>query len=218
MSLTSFFRNLEPPPWLYDRMAKSGLLHGVYRRFAADLAAALPAAARLLDVGTGPGYLPEHLAGLRPDVEFWGLDLSPGMLRYARGRQADSPCRGRCNWVAGDAQQLPFPAAVFDHIVASFSLHHWPNPVRGLTEMLRVLKPGGQAWIYELQRRASYQEIKAFAREEGLLSLPAYIVLKPVSWHHALAHQDFESLLVQAAAQWRLTAIHQIFWRAEMTR
>jgi ubiquinone/menaquinone biosynthesis C-methylase UbiE len=219
MTWTSLFRIPEPPPWLYAIMAKSGLLRGVYGRFAADLAAALPAGALLLDVGTGPGYLPEHLAGLRPDVEFCGLDLSPRMIRYAQGRQEDSPCHGRCHWVAGDAQQLPFAAQVFDHCVASFSLHHWPNPLKGLTEMLRVLKPGGRAWIYELQRQTPYREIKAFARAAGLPLVPAYLALKPVSWHHALAHQDFERLLIQTAApQWGLTAVHRIFWRAEMAR
>lgn len=46
--------HLEPPPWLYARLAHGSLLRLIYRRFSADLAAGLPAGAKVLDVGTGP--------------------------------------------------------------------------------------------------------------------------------------------------------------------
>jgi ubiquinone/menaquinone biosynthesis C-methylase UbiE len=219
MTWTSFFRHPEPPPWLYARMAQSGLLHRIYRRFSGDLAAALPAGARLLDVGTGPGHLPEHLAVRRPDLDLYGLDFSRSMIRQARGRQEVSPCRGLCRWLVGDAQQLPFPAHVFDQIVASFSLHIWPQPVQGLAEMLRVLKPGGRAWVYELKRQVPLPELRAFAREEGLPLPLVDLGFKIVSWHHALPRLDFERLLQQAAGEhWRLTTAHGIFWRAELER
>jgi ubiquinone/menaquinone biosynthesis C-methylase UbiE len=217
MTWISFFRHPEPPPWLYALMAKSGLLHRIYRRFSSDLAAALPVGARLLDVGTGPGHLPEHLATMRPDLDLYGLDFSRSMIRHAQGRQEVSPCRGLCHWLVGDAQQLPFPVHVFDHIVASFSLHIWPQPERGLREMLRVLQPGGRAWVYELKRQVSPRELRAFAREEGLPFALVYLGFKLVSWHHALPRPDFERLLKQAAGeQWRLTTAHGIFWRAEL--
>ena len=67
--------HLEPPPWLYARMAQGSLLRLIYRLFVDDLAKSLPPGARLLDVGTGPGYLPGYLALVRPDLEICGVDF-----------------------------------------------------------------------------------------------------------------------------------------------
>ena len=101
--------HLEPPPWLYARLAKGPLFRRIYRRFAADLAASLPAGAQVLDVGTGPGYLPAYLARERPDLDLWGLDFSYSMIRRAARRHPELR-----KWLVADAQALPFPAGVFD--------------------------------------------------------------------------------------------------------
>ena len=164
MTLISQFRgkHLEPPPWLYARMARGSLMHLIYRRFVSDLAESLPRGTRLLDVGTGPGYLLGHLTRVRPDLSLWGLDFSADMIRRARQRAMAS------RWLVADACRLPFPAGVFGQVVATFSFHIWPCPVAGLQELRRVLAPGGRAWIYELRREASLQDLKAFAGETGL--------------------------------------------------
>src|SRR5512143_3201425 len=118
MTLTSAFRveHPEPPPRVYAWMARGFLLRRLHRRFAADLAAALPADARLLDVGTGPGYLLAYVAELRPDVRLFGLDLSPHMLRYARQGAGGLP--GPRHWLAGDALALPLEDGRFDWALA----------------------------------------------------------------------------------------------------
>ena len=222
MTLTAIFRgkqHLEPPPWLYARMARSRWFRRVYHRLAADLGAHLPRGARVLDVGTGPGYLLHYLARDRPDLDLWGLDFAYGMIRRGRRRQQGSPVPGRRHWVVADALALPFPAATFQHVLTTFSFHIWPQPVLGLKEMLRVLQPGSQAWIYELQREAGKGEIRAFAREEALPFPLVYLGCKTASRHHAVPMADFTNLLTQAAgSQWRLTPAHHLFWRAELTR
>ena len=80
-------KHLEPPPWLYARLAQGSLMRLIYRRLIADLAGSLPPGTRLLDVGTGPGYLLGYLARARPDLSLWGLDFSYDMIRRARPRQ-----------------------------------------------------------------------------------------------------------------------------------
>ena len=96
MMTRTFFRRLElePPPWLYVLMAKGPLYRRIYRRFVADLASRVPQNARLLDVGTGPGYLLAYLARQRPDLRLFGLDLSHRMVSAGRRRLARAGHRG----------------------------------------------------------------------------------------------------------------------------
>jgi ubiquinone/menaquinone biosynthesis C-methylase UbiE len=206
--------HLEPPPWLYARLARGSLFRRIYRRFEADLAASLPTGARVLDVGTGPGYLPAYLAQQRPDLDLWGLDFSYRMIRRAHKHHP-----GPLKWLVADARALPFPAMVFAQTIATFSLHIWPEPALGVQEMFRVLKPGGRAWIFELRREAAAIEVRQFARAEGLPFLMVYPGFKVVSWHHSLRQAEFAAILREAAgSQWDLQPVHHLLWRAELRR
>ncbi|MHB9075406.1 MAG: class I SAM-dependent methyltransferase [Desulfobaccales bacterium] len=209
--------HLEPPPWLYARLARRSLMRLIYRLFGGDLVEALPRGSRLLDVGTGPGYLPGHLARVRPDLEICGLDFSYDMIRRVQPRATAPAPQARARWVVGDACLLPFQGGVFDHLLATFSFHIWPCPVAGLQELRRVLAPGGQAWVYELRREASHNDLMAFARETNLQFPLVYLGFKIVSRHHAVPAPEFAQALKQAAgARGTLRPVHHIFWRAEL--
>jgi ubiquinone/menaquinone biosynthesis C-methylase UbiE len=214
--------HLEPPPWLYARMAQGSLMRLIYRRFVADLAGSLLPGTRLLDVGTGPGYLLGYLARDRPDLGLWGLDFSPDMIRRARQRATASPTAPR--WLVADACRLPFPDGVFGQVVSTFSFHIWPCPVAGLKELRRVLAPGGRAWVYELRRDASIRDLRAFAHETGLPLPLVYLGYQTVRWHHALPASEFSHFLRQAAGPdpyetyGILRPAHHIFWQAELQR
>ena len=218
-------KHLEPPPWLYARLARGSLMRLIYRRFVADLAGSLAPGTRLLDVGTGPGYLLGYLARARPDLSLWGLDFSPDMIRRARPRQRAMAPQAAPRWLVADACLLPFPAGVFGQVVATFSFHIWPCPVAGLQELRRVLAPGGRAWVYELRREASIRDLRAFARETGLPFFLVYFGYKIVSPHHAVPAPKFSHFLRQAAGSCTyenyetyetLRPVHHIFWRAEL--
>ena len=56
-------------------------------------------------------------------------------------------CASRC----GDVVTLPFADGSVDLVVSTLSLHHWDDPAAGLDEIVRVLAPGGQAWIYDFR-------------------------------------------------------------------
>jgi ubiquinone/menaquinone biosynthesis C-methylase UbiE len=58
---------------------------------------------------------------------------------------------------------LPFAEASFDRVVSANSIKHWPDPVRGLAEIRRVLCPQGQAFISEVDRSASPEALLAFS-------------------------------------------------------
>jgi SAM-dependent methyltransferase len=90
-----------------------------------------PDAARVLDVGCGPGG---YLAALPASVRAVGLDLSPGMAAEAA---AHAPA------LVGDAAQLPFADATFDRLLAPHMLYHCPDIPAAVAELRRVLRPGG---------------------------------------------------------------------------
>lgn len=205
----------EPPAWLYNLMVRGPLARRLYRRLVADLAPGLPPGARVLDVGAGPGYLLGYLARERPDLDLWGLDLDYRMIRLAR-RNKSAPGSAP-QWLVGDALALPFGNARFDQVVASLSLHIWPDRQRGLKELRRTLKPGGRAWVYELKRESGAGALRAFAREERLPFPLVYLGFKSVSWGHSLRGRDFAGALRQAGeGRWRLDTVHHLFWRGEL--
>lgn len=103
-------------------------------------------AARVLDVGSGPGTLALQLAERASFVV--GVDTSPTMMGLARKSQAES---GKTNvaWVIASADALPFPAATFDYITSTYALR-FSNPHWSLPEMRRTIRPGGRVAIRDL--------------------------------------------------------------------
>ena len=136
----------------YD--AVSGrLARPLYRRIAAEVAGAgLPDGATVLDVGTGPGRVPLLIAERCPELIVEGLDLSEEMIgRAMKGAIGAGIGRERLRYRVGDVAALPYDDASVDLVVSSLSLHHWTDVPAGLAEVRRVLRPDGQAWIYDVR-------------------------------------------------------------------
>jgi SAM-dependent methyltransferase len=137
-----------PTVGLYDALWASRL-GGFYARVAHRVTRTCRAG-ELLEVSCGPGRLAAQLARLAPGLAITGLDLTPGMVARARDRAVRQGLDARMRFVVGDATRLPFATARFDGVVSTLSLHHWPDPLRAVDEIHRVLKPEGEAWIYDL--------------------------------------------------------------------
>jgi ubiquinone/menaquinone biosynthesis C-methylase UbiE len=152
----------------YDRWANR-LLRRLYERVAADVTeAGLPDGARVLDVGTGPGRVPLAIARVLPALRVEGLDQSPEMIAQARRNATDAGLDGAVAFTVGDVGDLPYPDASFDLIVSTLSQHHWADAAAGLRELRRVLRPGGQVWIYDLRFALRRAEAAARAAFPGL--------------------------------------------------
>ncbi|KAF0185282.1 MAG: methyltransferase domain-containing protein [Hyphomonadaceae bacterium] len=100
----------------------------------------------LLDVGCGDGAL--AVAFAKRDALVTGLDTDPSMLAQARARSIEQSAPIRL--VLGRAEQLPFVDAQFDFVMASTLLCLVRDRVRVVSEMARVLKPGGRLLVGEL--------------------------------------------------------------------
>ena len=119
---------------------------GGWRRRAARETGLAPGGSAL-DVACGSGKLTAELVKLAgPSGRVVGLDFSPQMLEIARRDH-----RG-IEFLEGDALNLPFDDASFDASTIAFGLRNLADPLRGLREMLRVVKPGGRAVVLEFVR------------------------------------------------------------------
>lgn len=95
---------------------------------------------RVLDVGTGTGFI---AAGLAPRARHViGVDSSPAMLAVAAGNAAALGL-GNVTLLEGGLDALPLADHSVDAAVANMVLHHAPDPAAMLTEMARVVRPGG---------------------------------------------------------------------------
>ena len=135
----------------YDEMSRL-VLGSFFGPIAADIAAAAPDGARVLEVGCGPGHLSIRLAR-QHGLDVTGLDLDPAMIERARAnadRSEDSDERGP-SFLVGDVAALPFPDEAFDLVVSTMSMHHWADPTSGMAEIDRVLRPGASALIWDFR-------------------------------------------------------------------
>jgi ubiquinone/menaquinone biosynthesis C-methylase UbiE len=104
----------------------------------------------VLEVGVGTGKnISHHPEGTR----VCAVDISPGMLRKAQRRALK---RGaEIDLILADAERLPFRDDVFDTTASSFVFCSVPDPVRGLRDVQRVTRPGGQVVLLEHVRAAN---------------------------------------------------------------
>ena len=103
----------------------------------------------VLDVATGSGNV--ALIAAQRGAHVTGLDLTPELLEAARRRASESGVE--CQWIEGDAEQLPFPDASFDRVFSAFGTMFAPRHEVAAAELVRVAKAGGTiavaAWTPE---------------------------------------------------------------------
>lgn len=102
----------------------------------------------VLDIATGTGDLAINLTKTNAD-KIVGLDISEGMLEVGRSKIAKRNLSKTIEMVLGDSEKLPFEDNSFDAITVAFGIRNFENLEKGLSEILRVLKPSGIFVILE---------------------------------------------------------------------
>jgi demethylmenaquinone methyltransferase / 2-methoxy-6-polyprenyl-1,4-benzoquinol methylase len=139
---------------LYDRMntVMTAGLHHEWRRRATDLAELAPGG-RALDVATGTGDLALELAArVGAGGEVVGVDFSERMLELARAKADARASLGGAavRFETGNALALAYPDGAFDAATVGFGARNFSDLGRGVSEMARVVRPGGRVVVLEI--------------------------------------------------------------------
>ena len=102
----------------------------------------------ILDIATGTGDL-AILFGETTATEIIGLDISQGMLDIGKKKISDKNLDSKIQMVLGDGEKIPYADNYFDVITVAYGVRNFENLEKGLSEILRVLKPNGTFIILE---------------------------------------------------------------------
>jgi demethylmenaquinone methyltransferase/2-methoxy-6-polyprenyl-1,4-benzoquinol methylase len=156
----------------------------------------------VLDCATGTGDLAFLFLKEEPTLKITGLDFCSEMLDLARNKVARNKLEAyQVKFLAGDVSELPFSDNSFDIVSISFGIRNVEDPKKGLTEMARVLKPGGRLAVLEFgkpQSKGPIQSLYQFYSKKvlphvgGVLTrnVEAYSYLEKSSSHFP-SGQDF---------------------------
>ncbi len=109
----------------------------------------------ILDVATGTGDFAVETLKLNPD-QVIGVDISEGMLEVGRKKMKARGIDHKIDLRLGDSENLPFEENKFDAVIVAFGVRNFENLEKGLTEMQRVLKPGGQLVVLEFSKPRTF--------------------------------------------------------------
>ncbi|WP_028044058.1 class I SAM-dependent methyltransferase [Candidatus Stoquefichus massiliensis] len=136
----------------------------------------------ILDLGCGTAELMYQVIREDSSRNIIGLDLSEEMLKIAENKLGN-----KATFILGDAEHLPFADQSFDIVYCNDSFHHYPHPQFVLSEVYRVLKPGGTLligdcyqigvarWIMNLFMRFSTEgDIKIYSKKEMYALMSEY--------------------------------------------
>ncbi|MFI7587044.1 class I SAM-dependent methyltransferase [Spongisporangium articulatum] len=119
-------------------------------------------AARVAELGPGPGVGLQALLDRFPEAHVWGVDLSTVMLAQARKRNRSAIAAGRLTLLEGGTPELRASEPA-DLVMANHVLYFWPEPVAELTRIRSVLRPGGLLALgYQLKQNMPAMAQKRF--------------------------------------------------------
>jgi demethylmenaquinone methyltransferase/2-methoxy-6-polyprenyl-1,4-benzoquinol methylase len=106
---------------------------------------------QILDVATGTADLAVELCKI-PASQIVGVDISAGMLEVGKQKIGSLKLNERIVLQQADSEKLPFADGKFDAVTVAFGVRNFENLQNGITEMLRVIKPGGHLYVLEFSK------------------------------------------------------------------
>lgn len=110
----------------------------------------------VLDIATGTGDLAIEANKILQVDKIIGVDISEGMLNVGKEKIKKLGLTDKIELQMGDSEKLLFNDNTFDTVIVSFGVRNFENLLKGLTDMCRVLKPGGTCLVVEFSKPASF--------------------------------------------------------------
>jgi len=165
-----------PMASLYEKATRL-VIESYYSQVAEQIVSHLKSGT-ILDLGTGPGYLPIEIVKRSSSITCNGIDLSRKLIKLACDNAVKAGVAGRLHFEVGNAAELRFEDKSYDMVISTGMLHMLKDPVKVLSECYRVLKPGGEAWIYDPARVSSQLNKKKWMASLTFLERLSYLLFK----------------------------------------
>lgn len=164
-------------------------------KLAAESSGAKPTALAVLDVGTGTARIPIAICRLTDRLRITAVDLSAHMLQLGQRNVIENGFERQIRLEQVDAKGLPYGDASFDAVISNSIVHHIPEPIRVLREMLRVLRPGGLLFVRDLLRPPDAEQIATILSKHAGGTNDHQRQLFEQSLHAALTVEEVAALL-----------------------
>ncbi len=109
----------------------------------------------ILDVATGTGDLAFAAMRLNPS-KISGIDISHKMLEIGKEKVKRKGYTGKIELIYGDSENIPFDDNVFDVVMVAFGVRNFSDPLKGLSEMKRVVRNGGMIMVLEFSKPSGF--------------------------------------------------------------
>jgi ubiquinone/menaquinone biosynthesis C-methylase UbiE len=146
----------------YDRTTRKDMPE--FKALALRIAAVVPAGGAVLEVAPGPGFLSIELA--KRGLQVQGVDISKTFVQIAKRNATADGVQAR--FKLGNAAALPVEDGSVDFVVCRAAFKNFSEPVKALSEMRRVLRPGGTALLIDMRRDVKVEELKRYVDGLGV--------------------------------------------------
>jgi ubiquinone/menaquinone biosynthesis C-methylase UbiE len=168
---------------------------------------------QVLDVGTGTAQIPMEIVRRRSDVNIVAIDLSREMLKLGQINLERAGVTASIRLELVDAKQLPDADTSYDAVISNSIIHHIPEPLQSLREMVRVLRPGGILFVRDLMRPPDLPTLENLVEQHAAGANLHQRKLFAESLRAALTVEEVAGLLRQVGlpAEW-VTATSDRHW------
>jgi demethylmenaquinone methyltransferase/2-methoxy-6-polyprenyl-1,4-benzoquinol methylase len=143
--------------WRYDflnHFLSFGIDH-LWRRKAIKIISESYIEPHILDVATGTGDLAIAAVKLIP-AKISGIDISANMLDIGRKKIREKGLENNIELLYGDSENIPFGDSFFDVAMVAFGVRNFSDPLKGLSEMRRVIRQGGMVMVLEFSKPSAF--------------------------------------------------------------
>jgi ubiquinone/menaquinone biosynthesis C-methylase UbiE len=155
----------------YDRTTRKDMPE--FKALALRIAAVVPAGGSVLEVAPGPGFLSIELA--KRGLQVQGIDISKTFVQIAKRNATADGVQAR--FELGNAAALPVEDGSVDFVVCRAAFKNFSEPVKALSEMRRVLRPGGTALLIDMRRDVNVRELKRYVDGLGVNLLNRWFMM-----------------------------------------